>query len=222
MKIKEFYTKLIRHYGPQGWWPAESRLECIIGAILTQNTSWKNVEKALKNLKNNDLINFNNLLRISLPELAEIIRPSGYYNLKATRLKNFVEFIKENYDSKIENMLNEKTTVIRKKLLLINGIGSETADTIILYALEKPVFVVDRYTYRIFNRHHLITEKTSYEDIQKLFTDSIEQKTQIYNEFHALIVRLGKDHCKKSPKCSGCPLEYDLEGFRTHACPEQG
>ncbi len=209
-KIKDFYLRLFKHYGQQGWWPADSRLECIIGAILTQNTSWRNVEKAIINLKKEKLIDIKKLNLIPVNELSNIIRPSGYHNVKAKRLKNFIKFIIENYDAKIENMINKETEILRTELLSINGIGPETADTILLYALEKRAFVVDKYTHRILSRHGLIPEKANYKEMQELILDSIEKNSYIYNEFHALIVKVGKEHCKKSPKCNGCPLEYDL------------
>lgn len=209
-KIREFYKRAFTHFGNQNWWPAESKLECAIGAILTQNTSWKNAEKAINTLKDKSLIDMDKLHMIPTNDLSYLIRPSGYYRIKAKRLKNFIKFIIEKYDGKIENMLKEKTDTLRDELLCINGIGPETADTIILYALEIPVFVIDKYTYRILTRHGLIPGKTTYQEMQKLMEDSIEKNHEIYNEFHALIVKVGKEHCKKTPQCTGCPLEYDI------------
>ncbi|MGH7885851.1 MAG: endonuclease III domain-containing protein [Thermodesulfobacteriota bacterium] len=209
-KIREFYSVLLDNYGAQKWWPAETRLECIIGAILTQNTSWKNVEKAISNLKNNSLINIDKLNTIPVNKLSNIIRPSGYYNVKAARLKNLIRFIIEDYGGKIEKMLNEETKILRDKLLRINGIGPETADTILLYALELRAFVIDKYSYRVLSRHSMIPENTTYDEMQQLIMDSIEEDIYIYNEFHALIVKVGKLHCGKTAKCGGCPLEYDL------------
>lgn len=208
-RIKEFYNHLLGSYSRQKWWPADSRLECVLGAILTQNTSWKNAEKAIENLKKKDLINIQKLKKIGLSELAETIRPSGYYNQKAKKIKYFIEYFSENYGS-FEKMMEKDMNVLRYELLSLNGIGPETADTILLYALEKPSFVVDKYTYRLLNRHGLVPEHTTYQEMQELMVNNIEVNTGIYNEFHALIVKVGKNHCRNRALCEGCPLEYDL------------
>ena len=208
-RIKGFYDALYKRYGPQGWWPAETELECILGAILTQNTTWKNVEKALGNLKERNLISIEKLALMPTPSLANLIRPSGYFNQKAVKIKNFINFIMENYNGNLEEMFEEDTQKLRDKILSIKGIGPETADSILLYAARKPVFVVDAYTYRILRRHGLIPEETSYGEMQELFMDSLPEDAQLFNEYHALLVRLAKEHCKKSPVCEGCPLEYD-------------
>jgi len=208
-RINAFYNSLHDHYGPQLWWPADSQLECILGTILTQNTAWKNVEKVFKKLKSNNLISIEKLDSLPTKKLAALIRSSGYFNQKARKIKNFINFLKRNYDGNLEKMLNEDASALREKLLSIRGIGPETADSILLYAAKKPVFVVDAYTYRILSRHGLIPEQTSYNEIQELFMDTLPRDTQIYNEYHALIVRVGKEHCKKNPICEGCPLEYD-------------
>lgn len=208
-RINGFYDALYKQYGPQGWWPAETELECLLGAILTQNTAWKNVEKALGNLKEKNLISIERLALIPTPSLAILIRPSGYFNQKAVKIKNFIDFIMENYDGSLEKMFAEDGQKLRDKLLKIKGIGPETADSILLYAARKPVFVVDAYTYRILLRHGLIPEETNYGEMQELFMDSLPEDVQLFNEYHALLVRLGKELCKKSPLCEGCPLEYD-------------
>ncbi|HEX9830076.1 MAG TPA: endonuclease III domain-containing protein [Thermodesulfobacteriota bacterium] len=208
-RIREFYDSLHKRYGSQGWWPAETELECILGAILTQNTAWKNVEKALGNLKEGNLISIEKLALIPTPSLAILIRPSGYFNQKAIKIKNFIHFLIENYDGSLEKMFEEDWQKLRAELLTIKGIGPETADSILLYAARKPAFVVDAYTYRILRRHGLIPEECSYEEIQELFMDSLPQDVRLFNEYHALLVRLGKELCKKSPLCAGCPLEYD-------------
>lgn len=208
-RIKDFYTSLLNHYGPQKWWPAENELECILGAILTQNTSWKNAEKAIINLKKSGCMSLETLKKISLERLSYLIKPSGFYNQKATRIKDIVHFILKNYEGSLKKMKSENGDSLRQKLLSINGIGPETADSILLYAFEKPFFVVDRYTYRLLRRHRLIHDDIHYSEIQDLFTSSLEKKTKLFNEYHALIVKLGKEHCRKKPHCSGCPLEYD-------------
>ncbi|NIP29226.1 MAG: endonuclease III domain-containing protein [Candidatus Dadabacteria bacterium] len=209
-KIKQFYNILFKHYGPQNWWPGESIIECIIGAILTQNTSWVNVEKAIKNLKDNSLLNVEKLNFLSANEIAEFIKPSGFYNQKAKTLKNFINFLTTEYDQNLDIMLHEDTKILREKLLRIKGIGPETADSILLYGLNKPSFVIDKYTYRILNRHKLIPQQTNYYEMQNLIIDNIDRDTYIYNEFHALIVKVGKEHCKSRAICRNCPLEFDL------------
>ena len=209
-RIKNFYRDLFGRYGPQGWWPGNSVLECVLGAILTQNTSWNNVEKAIDNLKRDNLISIESLNMITTDELAQLIRSSGYYNQKAVKIKTFIRFVIQEFSGSLEKMFAEPSSELRKKLLGIKGIGPETADSIMLYAGGIPVFVVDTYTYRILSRHGLVHENTSYEEIQELFTDSLEKDSETFNEYHALLVKLGKEHCKKnSPVCKGCPIEYD-------------
>ncbi|NIT14722.1 MAG: endonuclease III domain-containing protein, partial [Candidatus Dadabacteria bacterium] len=168
-RINEFYKALYSHYGPQLWWPANGELECIIGAILTQNTTWKNVEKAINNLKEHGLISIEKLSSISTDELAQLIKPSGYYNQKAIKLKSFIKFVNDNYTGNLENFLNEEPYTLREKLLSIKGIGPETADSIILYAAKKPIFVIDAYTHRILSRHGLVPQDTNYSEMQELF-----------------------------------------------------
>lgn len=209
-RIKVFYKKLFKRYGPQGWWPGDSTLECVLGAVLTQNTSWTNAEKAISNLKKENIISIDKLSAVSTGVLASIIRPSGYYNQKAVRIKDFITFVVDMYEGDLEKMFREDTSGLRNKLLTIKGIGPETADTILLYAAHKPVFVIDAYTYRVLSRHGLVPEYTTYEEMQELFMDSLSEDREVFNEYHALLVRVGKEHCRKrSPLCEGCPLEYD-------------
>lgn len=208
-RIRSFYSLLHDRYGPQDWWPAETRLECATGAILTQNTSWKNVEKAIEALRENSLLSAEKLRSVSHERLAVLIRPCGYHNLKAKRLKNFIDFLFAGYRGEMEKMLAEDTEKLREKLLSVNGIGEETADSILLYALGKPVFVVDNYSRRILRRHRLIPEGASYAKIQKLFAQNLPADAGVFGEYHALIVKTGKLHCAKTPRCEGCPLEHD-------------
>ncbi len=209
-RINKLYRLLYREYGPQGWWPGDSQLECILGAILTQNTSWKNVEKAINNLRKSNLISIDKLKLLTTDELAQLIRPSGYFNQKALKIKNFIKFITENYNASLERMFDEEMYVLRDKLLSIKGVGPETADSIILYGGNKPIFVIDTYTYRVLSRHGLVPEQTSYNEMQELFMDSLNLDPGIFNEYHALLVKVGKEHCKKRiPVCTGCPLEGD-------------
>lgn len=208
-KIRIFYSLLHGRYGPQDWWPAETRLECAAGAILTQNTSWRNVEKAISALRENSMLSAEKLRSVSHEQLAVLIHPCGYHNLKAKRLKNFIDFLFAGYGGEMENMLAEDTEKLREKLLSVNGIGEETADSILLYALGKPVFVVDNYARRILSRHYLIPESASYAKIQKFFVQNLPADAGVFGEYHALIVKTGKLHCAKTPRCEGCPLEHD-------------
>ncbi len=204
MKI---YELLFSHFGPQHWWPADNAFEVSIGAILTQNTNWGNVTKAIKNIKEHGWLSPSALLEIPLSDLAHTIKPCGYYNIKAGRVKNFVSFLFKEYKGDLNKMKEEETDIIRRKLLSVKGIGPETADSIILYALEKPIFVVDAYTRRIFYRHLLCREEANYEELQRLFMDNLNKDTKLFNEYHALLVRLGKERCRPKPICKECPLE---------------
>lgn len=209
-RLKSIYGSLLKRYGPQNWWPGDSPLECVIGAVLTQNTAWTNVEKAIANLKSHALLSMDGLLGVATAELARLIRPSGYYNQKAKKIKRFVEFLAKDYEGDLDKLFKENAPTLRCKLLALNGIGPETADSIVLYAARKPVFVIDAYTTRIMQRHGLVPSETSYHEVQELFTDRLALDTEMFNEFHALLVRVGKEHCKKAnPLCSGCPLESD-------------
>ncbi len=205
--LAKIYNTLFSHYGPQHWWPARTRFEVIIGAILTQNTNWKNVEKAITNLKNEDLLRFEALQRIPRQKLARLIRPSGYFNIKTDRLRSFIEFLGLEYGGDLKKMFRERTERLRERLLAIHGIGPETADSILLYAAGRPVFVVDAYTRRVLNRHGLCEEESTYDQIQTLFMENLTPDVKMFNEYHALLVRTGKEHCKPKPDCSECPLK---------------
>jgi endonuclease III related protein len=189
-----------------------SPFEVIIGAILTQNTAWHNAERAMLNLKKARRLSPEALRRVTTRRLADLIRPSGYFNIKAVRLKAFLRFLFEEYGGVVKEMLRGDPNLLRKKLLKINGIGPETADSILLYAGGAPVFVIDAYTRRVVHRHGLANGKMDYHQLQARFMESIPRDIKIYNEFHALIVRVGKEHCGRQPDCEGCPLEPFLEG----------
>lgn len=206
--LLEIYQRLYKRFGPQRWWPAQTPFEVVIGAILTQNTSWSNVEKAINNLKQAKALTPEKLHKISLPQLAELIRPAGYYNVKSKRLKGFIDWLMENYDGDLERLFALPTASLREALLGVRGIGPETADSIVLYAANQPSFVVDAYTYRIFSRHRYVPEEdTGYDELKAFFEDSLEKDVKLFNEYHALLVKLGKDFCKKSkPLCPECPL----------------
>lgn len=207
-RLLALYEALLAHFGPQHWWPGDSPFEVMVGAVLTQNTNWQNVASALANLKGEGLLSFAGLEALPTEALAEKIRPSGYYRLKAGRLKNLLAFIRAEYGSDLEAFFGDRLPEVREKLLGVQGIGPETADSILLYAAEKPVFVVDAYTHRILARHGLLFEEAGYHDIQELFTASLPEDVSLYNEYHALLVRLGKELCKKGkPLCERCPLE---------------
>ena len=206
----DIYNSLFKHFGPQDWWPGETPFEVIIGAILTQNTSWDNVEKAIVSLKASGKFTPEGLFRLQTDKLALLIKSSGYFNIKAKRLKNFLSFLFNDYEGNIDRLLKEDGHLLRHKLLNVNGIGPETADSILLYAAEYPIFVVDAYTNRIFSRHGYIPADATYHQIQELFVGNLPKDIQLYNEYHALIVRVGKELCRKTPRCNSCPIEYDL------------
>ncbi|MBI3358811.1 MAG: endonuclease III domain-containing protein [Nitrospirae bacterium] len=218
--LLKIYHRLYTAFGPQHWWPAASRFEVIVGAILTQNTSWKNVEKALKSLKDNTpstsqtplLENgeFNPKWFYDIPrnQLARLIRASGFYNLKASRLKAFMTFLYDEYGGALDRMFLDTTGPLRRKLLKVSGLGPETVDSILLYAGDKPYFVVDAYTRRVFSRHALVNEKASYSEIQDFFMKRLPLNASLFNEYHALIVNVGKKYCKTKPDCERCPLAY--------------
>jgi len=205
--LLEIYQTLYRAYGPRHWWPGETPFEVAVGAILTQNTSWKNVEKAIQELKNRAVLNAEGIHQLEKSQLAPLIRSSGYYRIKTMRLKNFVNFLFENYNGSIKRMGKEGLETLRKKLLGVNGIGPETADSILLYGLNKPIFVVDAYTKRILSRHEMIPNNASYEEIQRVFMDHLPLDEKLFNEYHALIIHLGKTLCKKVPRCDICLLK---------------
>lgn len=205
--LETIYASLYTAFGQQHWWPGDTPLEIAVGAILTQNTNWRNVEKAIQNLKRGKILSAQALHAIDPKSLAALIRPAGYYNIKTRRLKNFIGFLMTDYRGSMKLMAREDPQVIRNKLLSVNGIGKETADSIMLYALEQPVFVVDAYTKRIFSRHDILNHDLPYEAFQLLFHTGIRNEAPLFNEYHALLVRLAKEFCRTTPCCSGCPLE---------------
>ena len=208
--IHPSYDALFARWGQQHWWPAQTRLEMMLGAILTQNTAWINVEKAIENLRNNGALVLDSLNNASLEQLVEWIRPAGYFNKKAGTIKVMVDAIRHRFDGSLDKLFALDTLPLRKELLSLKGIGPETADSILLYAGKRPVFVVDAYTKRFLFRHGWCDEKASYDQITEVFTENLPEDVQLYNEYHALIVRLGKEHCNTQPKCNGCPLEIFL------------
>jgi endonuclease-3 related protein len=208
------YQSMERTLGPQGWWPGRSRFEIIVGAILTQNTSWTNVARAIANLRQARKLTPKAIRTIPQNSLARLIRPSGYYRTKATRVKRFVRFLQVRYGLNLSRMFKDPPLMLRQELLALPGIGPETADAILLYAGQVPIFVVDTYTRRILGRHGLVRSRASYGEIQALFMRNLLPEAALYNEYHALLVAVGKEFCRPMPRCAGCPLRQDLEQYR--------
>lgn len=213
IELLQFYNSLFSALGPQHWWPGRTPFEVIVGAILTQSTAWTNVERAIANLRRERLLTPRALERVPLPRLARLVRPSGYFRQKAKKLKAFVSFLRQEYGGSLARMFRTPTAELRSKLLAVHGIGPETADSILLYAAGHRVFVVDAYTKRILLRHGFIAEKASYEDMRGLFERSLPHDVPLYNEYHALLVHVGKEFCRpREARCAHCPLEPFLDG----------
>ena len=227
--IRRIHDSLFTAFGSQGWWPVtpensfkpvyhykkpiseKQKLEICFGAILTQNTNWKNVEKAIIELNRNDLIDIKRIMKIKNIKLAKIIKSSGYHNQKAKKLKNFCDFLLKNYNGSLSILFQNDIKKLREELLSVNGIGPETADSMILYAAKKPIFVVDAYTKRVFSRFGC--KEATYDELQRLFMGSLPNNEKLFNECHALIVELGKNICKKSPLCEKCPINGNCSYF---------
>ncbi len=204
--LLNIYHRLMAHYGPQYWWPAQEPFEIIVGAILTQSAAWRNVEKAIANLKAAKALSPEALRRLSLSEVATLIHPCGYYNAKALKLKSLASWLGKYYDDNLNKLFIGNTDHLRQQLLSIHGIGRETADSIVLYAAHQPVFVIDAYTRRIINRIGLPPAGNSYIAYQTLFMDNLPTDAGLFNEYHALLVCLAKDVCRKRPLCRQCCL----------------
>jgi len=212
-RVWDCYRRLLKKFGPQHWWPARTPFEVCVGAILTQNTAWSNVERAIANLRQAGMLNARDLHRLPTGRLARLIRPAGYFNVKARRLKNFVSVLVGKHGGRLDRLFQGDAWAARARLLDINGIGRETADSILLYAGNRPIFVVDAYTRRIFSRHGLVRMDADYDEIRLFFENALGElkgarRVKVFNEFHALIVRVGKDLCRKRiPRCGLCPLK---------------
>jgi len=216
-RLRALYVRLMETYGPQQWWPAKTPLEVIVGAYLTQNTAWTSVERSLQNLEVQHLLCVDGLRRLSEEELRIHIRPSGYMTRKASAIKAFIAFLDSYYEGSLENLSEESPEIARPRLLALPGVGPETADAILLYALGQPAMVVDEYLRRIVTRHRLLPDKAKYTEIQNFAIEALgdnapETLVRHYNEFHALVVTVGKTHCGPMPKCEGCPLARFLPG----------
>lgn len=209
-ELRKYFERLYKSFGPQRWWPGETRFEVMIGAILTQNTAWTNVEKAIRNLKKRGALSPKAMKALDKSELSELIRPAGYFNVKAKRITNFLDHLFEEHAGSIDRLLKPRQG-LRDELLSINGIGPETADSILLYAGNIPEFVVDAYTRRIFSRHGFFENSAGYHEVKEIFTNALPRDAKLFNEYHALIVRTGKDYCRpRSPLCEECPLKAHL------------
>lgn len=212
--ILRIYRQLHARYGLQHWWPAGSPFEVIVGAILTQSTNWQNVERAIENLTKHKVLTPYKLYKLPAEKLAKLIRAAGYFRQKAKKLKAFVEHLYTQHDGNLHKMLSQPTKKLRAELLSIWGIGPETADSILLYAAHKPVFVVDAYTKRIFSRLGLVSSKSSYDEFQRFFITQLPKSVKLFNEYHALIVRHSKEVCRPKPRCAQCVLWRDCQFYR--------
>lgn len=212
-RLLEIYDRLLACFGHQDWWPGETRFEIMVGAVLTQNTAWTNVEKAITNLKDQGLLSFEAMVAMPHTALAECIRPCGYFNVKASRIHNLLTMVETRYSGDLNLLVQDELPSLRQALLSVSGIGPETADSILLYVAGKPIFVVDTYSHRLLSRHGLVPEEeVDYHAMQELFMDSLPADPVLFNEYHALIVRTGKEFCKKTnPRCSSCPLGPTLQ-----------
>jgi endonuclease-3 related protein len=209
--LRSMHAELFQIYGPQGWWPAESPLEVIVGAYLTQSTAWRAVEKSIDNLRARAVLSVEGLREIPEEELRELIKPSGFMRRKAASIKAFIHFLDREYAGSLARLAAQNATQAREQLLSLPGVGQETADAILLYALGQPIMVVDEYLRRLVTRHGLMHERASYSEMQKLAHDAFVDDdaascAQHFNEFHALVVELGKQHCRRQAQCDGCPL----------------
>ncbi len=212
-RLMMIYHHLLDYYGAQHWWPADDDFEVMIGAILTQSAAWSNVEKAITNLKNRKVLSPEALCEITLEELSSLIYSCGYYNAKASKIKALVQWLGERFDDDLSRLFALDIPQMRHDLLEVKGIGKETADSIILYAARKPIFVIDAYTHRIMQRLGMTTTGSNYEELQNLFMNNLPLKEELLNEYHALLVAHGKQLCKKIPRCERCPLKDTCEDF---------
>ena len=199
------YQTLLSHYGSSDWWPAKTPFEVVVGAILTQNTNWNNVEKAIANLRQADALTLAPILNLDREDLEQLIRPSGFFRQKAERLQLFCHYLQDHHRGSFENLFDQELDLVREELLRLKGVGPETADSILLYAGKLPSFVVDTYTTRLFGRLALLSGKEKYHEVRDLFMSGLPEDIQLYNEYHALIITHGKNFCRKKPACQNCP-----------------
>ncbi|HEA47023.1 MAG TPA: hypothetical protein ENH97_01260 [bacterium] len=216
MTLVQIYKRLLKHFGRQHWWPADTPFEVIVGAILTQQTTWRNVEKAIDSLKEDNLLDISSLARVNLRRLEKVIRPAGYFHQKAERLRGVCQYIYKNYGDDLDKLFSQPIPNLREELLSLKGLGLETVDSIILYAANKPVFVIDAYTKRMAHRLGM-TNLDKYEDLRRYFENYLPNDLELYQEFHALIVELGKNYCKTKPNCQPCPLRKGCQFKRINS-----
>ncbi len=209
-RFQRIYHLMFRALGPQHWWPARSRFEVVVGAMLTQNTAWTNVEKAITALRAAGALQPAALAALPRPRLATLIRSAGYYNIKAKRLQNLLRYLQRRCGLRLPRLFRIEPGALRRELLAVKGVGPETADSILLYAGGVPIFVVDAYTRRVLARHGIVRPDASYEEIQALFLAHLPRDAALFNEYHALLVMVGKDYCRTVPRCDACPLRPDL------------
>ena len=205
--LYDVYERLLNAYGPQGWWPGESAFEVLVGTVLVQNTAWRNVEQAVANLRREEVLAPRALHALPQHELEELIRPAGYFRLKARRLRNLLNLLIDEHGGDLDSLLHGAISDVRERLLRVNGVGPETADSILLYAGGLPAFVVDTYTARVMKRHGWIEPEADYHALQEHFVGGLAQDVSLFNEFHALLVKVGHLHCRPTPRCDGCPLQ---------------
>jgi endonuclease III related protein len=221
MPLTDVYRRLLEAFGPQHWWPGETPIEVVVGAVLVQNTSWTNVEKAIRRLREAELLDPRTLFEMPAEEIEDYIRSAGYFRIKARRLRNLMQFIAQRFDGSLDTMFRTPLAELRQMLLGVSGIGPETADSILLYAGRLPALVVDAYTHRVFCRHGWIEPEADYHQLQEYCDSQLPQDVELYNEFHALLVRLGKDYCRKArPLCAQCPLRELLPAGGPLGCEE--
>jgi len=210
--LPRYFQRLQRHFGPQHWWPARTRFEVVLGALLTQNTAWTNVEKALGNLRQAHALSYAGLRRLRPRQLARLLRPVGYFRQKTRYVRGFLNHLESRHRGSLARLLRQPTPPLREELLRLTGVGQETADSILLYAAERPVFVIDAYTRRVLSRHGLADGEAPYDELQDLFHRHLSRRSALFNEYHALLVAVGKNYClTHEPDCHRCPLGVELE-----------
>lgn len=210
--LLRYYRRLRRHFGHRNWWPARTRFEVILGALLTQNTNWGNVEKALGNLRRARALTPSRLAGLRAATMARLLRPSGYYRQKTRAVRGFLAHLNNGYRGSLARLLARPSAELREELLALRGIGPETADSILLYAAGRPVFVIDAYTRRVLARHGLAQPTAGYEQLRAYFETNLPRRAALYNDFHAQLVAVGKTYChRERPDCAACPLGPELE-----------
>ena len=211
-RLLRLYDALHRRFGAQGWWPARSAFEVVVGAILTQGTAWVNVERAIGQLRRARVLRPSAMATLPGRRLAVLVQASGFFRVKAARLRAVARHVQRRHSGHLRRFLRQPAAALRVELLSIPGIGPETADSILLYAAGRPAFVVDAYTRRILSRHRIVSPRIAYEGLQAVFVSQLPRDAELFNEYHALLVRVAKEYCRSRPECERCPLRFDLSG----------